>query len=281
MKVAVTGSLGKIGCEAVRALKAAGHSVYGLDLRAAMTDGVRTAACDCTDFGQVMGALSGIDTLPRPDAVVHLAGIPMPGLAPDATVFGVNTTSTYNVFSAARRLGIRRLVWASSETIHGLPFTVPPEFVPIDESHPLRPEWSYSLAKKLGEDMADEFVRWCLDMTVVSLRFSFVMDAADRAAHCAAPVDLDRRKANLWSYVDARDAGEACRLAVEAELHGHHRYIIAGRDSIVTTPSRDLMAQYFPDTPILGEFVGTAPFLSSSAAERDLGYLPQHDWREP
>jgi nucleoside-diphosphate-sugar epimerase len=151
MRVLVTGSSGKIGREAVAALSRAGHQVAAVDLRSAPE--TRTAIVDCSRFDEVVGALSGSDTFGGiPNAVIHLAGIPAPGLATDAHTFEVNTKSTYNVFSAAARLGIERLVWASSETILGLPFTTPPEFAPLDESHPDRPEWFYSLSKKLGEE---------------------------------------------------------------------------------------------------------------------------------
>jgi nucleoside-diphosphate-sugar epimerase len=279
MQVMVTGSAGKIGREAVKQLRAAGHKVTGLDLKGGLVDGARTVACDCTDFGQVLGALSGVDTMPRPDAIVHLAGIPAPGLAPDATIFATNTVSTYNIFSAAARLGIARVAWGSSETILGLPFSTPPAFAPLDETHPDRPEWSYSLTKKLGEDMADEFTRWHPNLTIVSLRFSNVFDAADYAGHSAILKNPAPRKANMWGYVDARDAGEACRLAIEAELSGHHRMVIAAADTVVETPSAELMATHWPEVPVRGPLAGNASLLSSATAERLIGYRPRHSWR--
>lgn len=287
LRVAVTGSAGKIGREAVRALKAAGHRVFGLDLRAATLDGVRTAAVDCTDFGAVMGALSGIDTmlgmapLPQvPDAVVHLAGIPAPGLADDARTFQVNTASTYNVFSACARLGIKRVVWASSETILGLPFTTPPAFVPIDETHPDRPNWSYAMAKFLGEQMADQMVRWHPSLSIASLRFSNVFDAADYAQQPGAAAKPGFRKFNLWGYVDARDAGEACRLAVEADMTGHERMIIAAADTITGHASADLVAAHFPNCPVRGMLEGDVSLLSSARAAALIGYVPRFSWRD-
>jgi len=286
MRVAVTGSAGKIGREAVRALKAAGHRVIGLDLRAATIDGVRTAAVDCTDFGAVMGALSGIDTmfgmapLPQlPDAVVHLAGIPAPGLADDARTFNVNTISTYNVFSACARLGIKRIAWGSSETILGLPFNTPPAFLPIDETHPDVPNWSYAMAKFLGEQMADQMTRWHADLSIASLRFSNVFDAADYAQQPGAAAKPSFRKFNVWGYVDARDAGEACRLAVEADFAGHERMIIAAADNITGHPSADLVAANFPDSPIRGTLDGDVSLLSSARAKAVIGYEPKFGWR--
>jgi nucleoside-diphosphate-sugar epimerase len=280
MRVAVTGSSGKIGRPAVAALVAAGHKVIGLDLRPEVVDGVRTVGCDCTDFGQVIGALSGVDTMARPTAIVHLAGIPMPGLHTDQTIFAANTLSTYNVFSAAARLGIQRIVWGSSETILGLPFATPPAFVPLDETHPDRPEWSYALSKKLGETMAEEFCRWNRDLTIVSLRFSNVYAASDYAARGAIEADPRLRRSNLWGYVDARDAGEACRLAIEADLSGHERMIIAAADTVVGTPSADLLAQHFPDVPRHGAIAGHDSLLSSARARDRIGYVPRHSWRD-
>lgn len=288
MRVAVTGSAGKIGREAVRALKAAGHRVIGLDLRATTIDGVRTAAVDCTDFGAVLGTLSGIDTmfgmapLPQvPDAVIHLAGIPAPGLADDARTFDVNTISTYNVFSACARLGIKRIAWGSSETILGLPFSISPAFLPIDETHPDLPNWSYSLAKFLGEQMADQMTRWHADLSIASLRFSNVFDAADYAQQPGAAAKPDFRKFNVWGYVDARDAGEACRLAVEADFTGHERMIIAAADNITGHASADLVAANFPDSPIRGTLAGDCSLLSSARAKAVIGYAPKFGWRGP
>jgi nucleoside-diphosphate-sugar epimerase len=280
MRVLVTGSSGKVGKQAAAALGVAGHEIIGLDRQAGIDGKVRTLACDCTDFGEVMGAMTGVDTIGSPEAVVHLAGIPAPGLAPDAEIFRTNTLSTYNVFTAAVRAGIRRIVWASSETILGLPFDTPPAFVPLDETHPDRPEWSYSLTKKLGETMADELVRWHPELTIVSLRFSNVCDAEDYEKREQTVADPAMRKANLWSYVDARDTGEACRLAIEADLQGHHCLIIAAADTIVDIPSAALMATYFPHVPIKAPLDGFQSLESSARAAERIGYRPQHSWRD-
>lgn len=280
MQVLVTGASGKIGREAMRALKAAGHRVIGVDLKPGSVDNMRVATVDCTDFGAIMGALSGIDTLGRPDAVVHLAGIPAPGLADDETIFRVNTLSTYNVFSACTRLSIKRIVWASSETLLGLPFVEPPQFLPIDESHPDLPNWSYSLAKQMGETIADHMVRWHPDLAIVSLRFSNVFDEADYAMRAVADQRPDIRKLNLWGYVDARDAGEACRLAIEAPLSGHEKMIIAAADNVTAFPSAELVERHYPDVTLREPLEGHVSLLSSARAERLIGYRPRYGWRD-
>ncbi len=280
MKIAVTGSSGKVGLSALAALRKAGHRLALFDLKPA-SDGSRTTILDCTDFGQVAGALSGVDTVGAGfDAVLHLAGIPAPGLAADQAILANNTLATYNVFSSCARLGIRRVVWASSETILGLPFDRPPDFAPLDETHPDRPEWSYSLSKKLGEEMADTFVRWHPALSVASLRFSNVFDAADYAMLARIQGKPEQRRWNLWGYVDARDCAEACRLALEAPLSGHERFLIAAADTIVDVPSAELMQRYFRGVTLRTPLQGCMSLLSSAKAAGRLGYTPRHSWRD-
>jgi len=278
MHVLVTGGSGKIGRAAMRALKEAGHRPVNFDIQPSSEPG-RYVSVDCGDFGAVMGAMAGIDTVGGiPDAVVHLAGIPAPGRAPDHRTFEFNTLSTYNVFSACARLGVKRIVWASSETVLGLPFDTPPEFAPVDETHPSRPEWSYSLSKQLGETMAVQFSRWDPQLSITSLRFSNVFEPGDYERLPQIQADPGPRRFNLWSYIDARDAGQACRLAVENAAPGHEAMIIAAADSLIDLPSAELMATYFPNVP-LRELSGTQSLLSPAKAGRLIGFQAQHSWR--
>lgn len=280
LRIAVTGSQGKLGRAACAHLRAAGHRVTGFDLHAPVY-GDPTVRLDCTDFGAVMGALSGVDSVARRfDAVLHLAGIPMPGATTDEAAFRVNVLGTYNVFSAAARLGIARVVWASSETLLGLPFAQPPAYAPVDEAHPVRPNWSYALAKHLGEATATEFVRWHPGLSIVSLRFSNIYARDDYAALAAIQADPATRTWNLWSYVDADDAARACALALTRPLTGHHALIIAAADTLADAPSRDLMAQHFPGVPLADGLTGDAALLSSARAAAVIGYAPQVSWRD-
>lgn len=280
MRIAVTGSSGKLGKVAIAALRAAGHRVTGFDIVSSVY-GDDTVRLDCADFGAVMGALSGVDTAARRfDAVLHLAGIPKPGATTDEAAFRINVMGTYNVFSAAARLGIGRVVWASSETILGLPFAEPPQFAPIDEMHPLLPNWSYALGKRVGETMADEFARWHAALAIVSLRFSNVYVAEDYAALPQIQTDPASRKWNLWSYIDAEDAAEACRCALAAGTTGHEAMIIAAADNLMGRPSRDLMADYFPGVPLAENLSGEASLLSSARAGELIGYVPRVSWRQ-
>ena len=181
--VAVTGSSGKLGRHVVRHLQDHGYRVVALDrVPDPGSPAAASVRVDLTDHGQVLEALTGVDDRhDGVDAVVHLAAIPAPGLATNATTFANNITATYNVFAAARTAGIRNIVWASSETVLGLPFDTPPPYIPVDEEYPVRPESTYSLVKSLEEEMARHFCRWVPDLKMIGLRFSNVMDPEDYA----------------------------------------------------------------------------------------------------
>ena len=189
MKIAVTGGSGKLGRTVVAVLRQAGHDVVNLDV--AGTRGPGFVRVDLTNYGETIDALFGENdtsagpdqaTKPAFDALVHLAAIPAPGILSDVATFHNNILSTFNVFQAARRAGIRNIVYASSETVLGLPFDVPPPYIPVDEEYPARPESMYSLVKHLEEQMAIELVRWDPTLKIIALRFSNVMDPEDYAA---------------------------------------------------------------------------------------------------
>ena len=196
MRVVVTGGSGKAGRWVVRDLREHGHDVLNVDLT---RDGSAHGLCivaDLTDLGQAH------DTIRGADAVVHLAAIPAPELRPAGETFRVNALSTYNVFAAAEAAGVGRVVWASSETVLGLPFDTPPLFAPIDETIEPRPETSYALAKLAGETLAEQFARRT-GIPFVGLRISNIMEPDDyaavprllgrRAAAQVEPVGLRRR----------------------------------------------------------------------------------------
>ena len=206
-RVAVTGGTGKLGRAVVSHLLEHGWDVVNLDRALPPPDqGCPFVRIDFTDFGQTVEAMTGIqDRYDGVDAVVHLAAVPAPGLIANAATFANNATTTYNVFSAAKLAGIRNVVWASSETVLGLPFDVPPPYVPVDEDYPARPESTYSLVKHLEEQMAAQFCRWDPRLKMVGLRFSNVMYPEDYAAFPSFDADPLLRKWNLWGYIDARD----------------------------------------------------------------------------
>jgi UDP-glucose 4-epimerase len=278
MRIALTGSSGKLGTVVARELRAAGHEVIGLDLRGERGPGF--VQVDLTDYGQVIDALAGVNDQHRGvDALVHLGAIPAPGIRSDVATFHNNMTSTFNVFWAAVRLGIQRIVYASSETVLGLPFDVPPPYIPVDEEYAPRPESVYSLVKTLEERLAVELVRWNPELSITALRFSNVMVPDDYAEF---PFDDDARtrKWNLWGYIDARDGAQAIERALENAPAGFDQFIIAAADTVMTRPNVELVAEVFPGVETRGDLGENTTLLSIDKARRLLGYDPQHSWRD-
>ena len=286
MKIAVTGGSGKLGHTVVDVLRQAGHEVVNLDVAGARGPGF--VRVDLTNYGETIDALfgendpsAGPDQATRPafDALVHLAAIPAPGIVSDVATFHNNILSTFNVFQAARRAGIRNIVYASSETVLGLPFDVPPPYIPVDEDYPARPESMYSLVKHLEEQMAIELVRWDPKLKIIALRFSNVMDPDDYAAFPAFDADASLRRWNLWGYIDGRDGAQAVLKALELDTVGFDRFIIAAADTVMSRSNSELVAEVFPDVPVTRDLGEHDTLLSIDKARRLLGYDPQHSWR--
>ena len=273
MRIVVTGGSGKAGRWAVNDLRKHGHDVLNVDLT---RDGSAHGLCvvaDLTDLGQAHDVIRGAD------AVVHLAAIPAPELRPEGETFRINAMSTYNVFAAAEAAGARRVVWASSETVLGLPFDTPPLFAPIDETIEPRPESSYSLAKLAGETMATQFARRT-GVPYVGLRISNIMEPDDYAAFPSYWDDPTIRKWNLWGYVDVRDLAQAIRRGLEADVTGAEAFIVAASDTVMTRPSGELMAEVFPSVPLRRPIEGRETLLAIDKAQRLLGYRPAHRWAD-
>jgi nucleoside-diphosphate-sugar epimerase len=284
-KVVVTGGSGKAGRACVGDLIAHGYEVFNVDNVVPAEPACPFIVADLADFGQTLDALSSVDASVYGksgfEAIVHLAAIPAPRRFSDAVTFANNILSTYNVFEAARRLGIKNIVWASSETVLGLPFETPPPYVPVDEEYPGRPESAYSLSKLLGEEMAKQFCRWDPEMKIIGLRFSNVMEPHDYAGFPDFERDPNARKWNLWSYIDARDAAQAIRRALEAPLKGAEVFIIANSDTVMTRPTSELLDEVFPNVPLKKQLDPNETLLSIVKARRMLGYEPEHGWRGP
>jgi nucleoside-diphosphate-sugar epimerase len=280
MRIALTGGSGKLGRTVLGRLRAEGHEVLNLDRDGARGPGF--LRIDLTDYGQVLDVFSGVDDQANGfDAVVHLGAIPAPGIAPDVATFHNNMLSTYNVFQAARRAGIRRIVYASSETVLGLPFDTDPPYLPVDEEYPARPESTYSLVKHLEEQMAIELVRWDPLLSITALRFSNVMDPEDYAGFEAFQDDATLRKWNLWGYIDGRDGAQAVLKALQSAPPGFERFIIAAADTVMRRPSAELAAEVFPTVQATRAVPGTDTLLSIDKARRLLGFSPEHSWRDP
>lgn len=280
-RVAVTGAAGKLGRAVVRHLAESGWQVLSLDRDRPAEALGEFLTVDLTDYGQVVEALTGgVDEHTPVEAVVHLAAVPAPGLQPNAATFANNAPATYNVFAAARAAGIRNVVWASSETVLGLPFDTPPPYVPVDEEYRPRPESTYSLAKSLEEEMAHHFCRWDPQLKMIGLRFSNVMDPEDYAQFPDFDRDPHLRKWNLWGYIDARDGAQAVRRALEHAASGMEVFVIANADTVMSRSSADLVAEVFPGMEVRRELGEHETLLGIDKARRVLGYEPEHSWRD-
>jgi nucleoside-diphosphate-sugar epimerase len=278
MRIAVTGGSGKLGRSVVTYLREAGHEVFNLDRAGERNPGF--IQIDLTDYGQVADAFTSVDDrYDHLDAVVHLAAIPASGLLTDVATFTNNILSSYNVFKAASRAGIKNIVHASSETVLGLPFDVPPPYIPVDEEYPAQPNSTYSLVKHLEETMVKELVRWDPELKVVGLRFSNVMNPEDYAEFPSFDDDANKRKWNLWGYIDGRDGGQAVLKALEWQGTGYEVFIIAEEDTVMSRSSASLAAEVFPDVRVTKELGEHETLLSIDKAKRVLGYQPQHSWR--
>jgi nucleoside-diphosphate-sugar epimerase len=286
MKIAVTGGSGKLGRTVVAALSQAGHEVVTLDVRGQR--GPSFIRVDFTNYGETIDAFFGENdpsagpeqaAKPTFEALVHLAAIPAPGILSDVATFHNNILSTFNVFQAARRAGVRNIVYASSETVLGLPFDLPPPYIPVDEEYPARPESVYSLVKHLEEQMAIELVRWDPTLKIIALRFSNVMDPQDYEEFPGFDADATLRKWNLWGYIDGRDGAQAVLKALELDTTGFDRFIIAAADTVMSRSNAELVAEVFPDVPVTRDLGEHDTLLSIEKARRVLGYDPRYSWR--
>ncbi|MFD7165369.1 NAD-dependent epimerase/dehydratase family protein [Streptomyces violascens] len=280
MRIAVTGGLGRIGRAVVAELAGHGFDTVQVDVAPMREQSPGYRRADLRELWQAVDALDGVD------AVVHLAatGVPdshtlHPELAEGAT-YTANSTSTYNVFQAAAVHGIQRVVWASSETVLGPPFRIDgPAHLPLDETHPVRPETSYALSKATAEGVARHFAHRCA-MTLVALRFSVVMDGTEYAALPEYWADLERGRWNLWSYVDLADVAVSCRLALTAELVGATALTVAAPDTLSHRPTAELLDAFCPEVKVTRP-LGTFESLQCSAKARELlGWRPGRSWRD-
>ncbi len=300
-RICVTGASGYAGRAVVRELREHGYDVLATDIAATRQDleaGMLRA--DLTDYGQAVEALQGPEATWWPvaaggrgepaveamlrgaDAVVHLANIPAPGIGTPAVTFNANVAMNFNVFMAAARLGLSRVVWASSETTLGLPFEVPPQYAPVDEDHYPFPTTTYALSKVASETVAGHIAQWS-GIPFIALRFSNIMEPADYQDFSSFWADPAERKWNLWGYVDERDVAAACRLALTAPqdaVTGSPSFIIAAADTVMNRPSAELLAEVFPNVPLIGKVSEFGTLLSIDRARQVLGYEPRHTWRD-
>jgi UDP-glucose 4-epimerase len=290
-RIVFTGGTGKAGRHVVPHLVAKGHTVLNVDLKPLDLHGVNTLIADVTDSGQVFNALTmhfGFDGFTvgkppaAPDAVVHFAAIPRVLIEPDNKTFAVNVVSTYNVIEAAMKLGVRKVVIASSETTYGVCFAEGDKDFkrfPLEEDYEIDPMDSYGLSKQLNEQTARAFAeRYGAD--IYALRIGNVIEPHEYGRFPGFVADPPSRKRNAWSYIDARDLGEIVHLCLEKDGLGYQVFNAVNDTATVDIPTSELLARYSPGVPItrpLGE--SEAP-LSNRKAREVLGFREQHNWRK-
>jgi nucleoside-diphosphate-sugar epimerase len=287
MRVAVTGVNGKVGEHAVDALLAAGHEVFGIDREPAKREDILSIVADLNDYGQTFDALGSIgwdilgDTVDNAfDVVVHLAAIPHPRMFSNATTFTNNVTATYNVFEACRRLGLKNIVLASSETVFGVPFSGDLEYLPIDDESPRRGRNAYGLSKLVNEHIAEQFAANDPELRITALRLSYVQNVNEYDEYPTFSDDLDRRAWDLWAYIDGRDAGSAVEKALHQKERGFHPYLIVADDTVMPIPTQRIIAERYPKTRVPEEISGYRSLISNKKAQRELDWQPVHSWRD-
>jgi nucleoside-diphosphate-sugar epimerase len=290
-RVMFTGGSGKAGKHVVQYLVDSGYQVLNLDSKPLDNPKVRTLITDITDSGQVFNALSSymglheFDPSLRPqqvDAVVHFAAIPRIMITPDNEVFRVNALGTYNVIEAATKLGIRKIIVASSETTYGLVFAnepKDPDYLPLDEEYDVNPMDSYALSKIVNEQTARAFATRS-GYDIYALRIGNVIEPHEYANFPKFFADPGFRKRIMWSYIDARDLGEMTRLCLEKDGLGYQVFNTGNDDCSSDLPTAELLKRFYPKVKVKQK-LGKYECLFSNRKARDiLGFRPQHSWRK-
>lgn len=292
MRILFTGGSGKAGRHAVAYLLEQGHRVLNVDLVPLDLPGVDNRIADLTDAGQVfdvMASYAGFDELepgtgvPRFDAVVHFAAVPRLLLKSDNECYRVNTLSTYNVIDAALKFGVRKIIFASSETTYGVCFADgerKPEYLPVDEDHPTIPEDSYAMSKVVNEATARSFQRRS-GADIYGLRINNVIEpheyARDFPAYLADPA---LRRRNIFAYIDARDLGHMVECCLRRNGLGYEVFNVANDTHSVGLDTDDLIARFYQGVPLRRAMSPQESFYCNAKAKKMLGFDPQHNaWR--
>ncbi|MEJ1999340.1 MAG: NAD(P)-dependent oxidoreductase [Maritimibacter sp.] len=290
MRILFTGGSGKAGREVIPYLLEQGHQVMNVDLVPFDHPGVDNIVADLTDSGQVFNALSmyaNYDEMepgtgvPRFDAVVHFAAIARILLKPDNETYRVNVLSTYNVLEAATKLGIRKVVIASSETTYGVCFADGmrnPLYVPVDEEHPVVPEDSYGMSKVVNEVTANSFAaRTGAD--IYALRINNVMSPEDYARDWPRYFENpDIRRRNIFSYIDARDLGQVVDLCLKKDGLGYQVFNVANDGMSVALSPAEVVERYYQGVELREPVESWTTPYSNKKIKAVLGFEEQHPW---
>lgn len=291
MRVLFTGGSGKAGKHVVPWLVAQGHRVLNFDRVPLGLPGVHDLLGDICDAGQVYSAMrthAGYEEMEDGaaqlfDAVVHFAAVPRYGMVPDTETYRVNTVGTYNVIEAALKMGIRKVIIASSETTYGVCFSdgvVDPKLLPLDEDYDIDPMDSYGMSKKVNEVTARSFQRR-FGADVYALRIGNVIEPHEYAAvFPAAAADPGLRRRITFSYIDARDLGQIVDLCLKKDGLGFQVFNAVNDENSVPQPNSELLARYFPNVPLSRPVGERESLLSNRKIREVLGFKEQHPWQK-
>ncbi len=291
MRIFLTGGSGKAGRHVAPYLAEQGHQVTNADLVPLDHPDVIDLRVDLTDAGEVYSALAGLATFdeldlpekPTYDAVVHLAAIPAILKQADAATYAINVLSTYHVLEAATRLGVPKVVFASSETTYGICFAQgerKPLYVPVDEEHPTVPEDSYAMSKVAGEVTARSFhARSGAD--IYGLRINNVIEPHEYAEMFPAFLaDPALRRRNLFAYIDVRDLGHMVQRCLETDGLGFEVFNVANPDMSVAATTDEVIARFYDGVEVRREMGRDETFFAIDKARELVGFDPQHSWRD-
>lgn len=291
MRVLFTGGSGKAGKHAIPYLLAQGHRVVNVDLKPLDHPGVDNLVADITDSGQMFNVLTSyanFDELepgtgvPRFDAVVHFAAVPRILLTADNETYRVNTMGTYNVLEAAVKLGIRKIIFASSETTYGICFADgerKPEYIPIDEEHPVIPEDSYAMSKVVNEVTARSFQRRS-GFDIYGIRINNVIEPHEYKQNFPAYMnDPECRRRNIFAYIDARDLGQLVDRCLKTDGLGYQIFNASNDDHSVNLTTPELIEQFYHGVEQKTRMTDHQTFYSNQKAKDLLGFEPKHNWR--
>ena len=291
MRIFLTGGSGKAGRHVAPFLAGQGHDVTNADLVPLGHPDVADLRVDLTDAGEVYSALAGLATFdeldldekPSYDAVVHFAAVPRILLTSDAATYATNVLSTYHVLEAATRLGVRKVVFASSETTYGICFAQGerrPLYVPVDEEHPTVPEDSYAMSKVAGEVTARAFhARTGAD--IYGLRINNVIEPHEYAELFPDFLaDPSLRRRNVFAYIDVRDLGQMVERCLRTDGLGYEVFNVANADMSVAATTDEVRERFYDGVELRRQMGRDETFYSIDKARRLLGFEPQHSWRD-
>ena len=290
MRLLFTGGSGKAGKHCIDYLRNQGHTILNVDLIDLGHDSVQTRLADITDAGQIFDVMSSYANyheldlgqgVPKFDAVIHFAAIPRLMMTSDNECYRVNTLGTYNVLDAAIKFGIKKVIFASSETTYGVCFAdgeVKPDYLPIDENHPTIPQDSYAMSKVVNEATAKSFQRRS-GIDIYGLRINNVIEPHEYKEKFPAYMENpDLRRRNIFSYIDARDLGQMVQKCLDTDGLGYEVFNVSNDDHSVGLSSEKLIETYYQDIEIKTPKVPES-FYSNEKAKKLLGFQPCHSWR--